>query len=153
MSDALLDLADGVAEALAEALPSVSIDGVDRPVTTLWADDPRIDLADEEIADPLVWVVDWGESMGADGALKYEEYALLVIVQMKLAASQNRETFLRALSAFVATLTRTLRPLDAECVVNGAVCVRTQRQPGRNLADWHAQGRYYVEILTTWRAY
>jgi hypothetical protein len=156
MADSLLTLTDSLVESLATEFPVVEIDGVECPVTITWPIDPSVELKDEQLRDPLVWVIDFGETLEEEGDVTHEQFEVLIVVQMKLPAGEDEEstaTTIRTLSAFAANIARHLRPIDGSLYLGEALCVKVIRKQSRGLQDMSEKRRFFAEIQTTWRVY
>jgi hypothetical protein len=153
MADRLLDLCDAIVSSLATAFPTVSIDDTDLDVTVAWTSNPKVDISDSAITSPLVWVLDWGETLDTENGVPYEQAEVLIVVQMKRGATQTDSTFVRAMSALASQITRHFRPRDGSFELTDANCTMAQRRYGKDLADWNNDGRFYAEIATSWRVY
>jgi hypothetical protein len=147
--DSLLSHAQALAAALQAEFPTVTIGGTSYPVTTCWTDLPEVDIADDKIHNPLVWVLDISETLGAKTSIPtYDEREILVVVQMKVEVDQSADAAI-ALSALCSQIARFLLPRDEAYILNEAVCA-TVRRSAKRIADW-ANLRYYCEIVSTWR--
>ena len=141
MADPLMDLVDATVVALTAGEFSLAF-------TARWKDDALAELSDGDLETPQVWVVDSAESLpDADGGVPLEEFGVLIVLQKKFAEDEDRPSACRNLSALAAEITRFCRAT----VLEGAVCVKTVRNPARNLDDYHNLDRFYAEIQTTWR--
>ena len=154
----LVQLAEALAAALQSAFPSVSYGDVEHAVTSVWEPEPSFALESADLVEPKLWVIDFAETLAAQGIVGNEEYALLVIVQQKLVprGAARREQIL-ALGSLAAQIGRTCRPMEPEdayvlaCADVTAVCTHVKRQPVRNVDD-SRKGLFYTELLTTWKA-
>jgi hypothetical protein len=148
--DSLQSHAQALAAALQAEFPTVTIGGTSYPVTACWTDLPEVDVSDDEIKTPLVWVLDISETLGAKTSVPtYDERELLVVIQMKVEVDQSADAAI-ALSALCSQIARFLLPRDEAYILNEAVCV-TARRSAKRIADW-ADLRFYSEIVSTWRA-
>lgn len=141
--DPLMDMADSLAAALV-GLPAC------QGAAVQWKDDALATLSDETLATTQIWVVETAESLlpaGERHGAPVEEFGLLIVVQRKLAAGEDRPSTCRQLSAIVAAITRHCR----QTVIQDASCVKTVRTPARNFDDYARNDRFYAEIQTTWQ--
>jgi hypothetical protein len=155
--DLLIALADALSTAIVAQFPSFAFAGNTLPVAAEWTVDANVDLKDGQITAPLIWVLDGAESAGSENHLPFEEFQLLVIVQMKIPADCDTAAFARAMSALTASIRKWLR--NCETALTLAVgdeafpCLKAIRPVARNHDEWHHNGRFYSEILTHWRRY
>ncbi len=86
-------LADALVTALAAAFPTIIFGGATLPVSVVWTEDANVDLADEAIKTPLVWVLDGSDVATSQHSQAFEDYDLLIIVQMKIPAGADTGAF------------------------------------------------------------
>ena len=132
--------------------------------------DPRIELSDEKLASPLLWVIDGEEHLASDSnGQTYEEVGLLLTLQMKIFENPAQqkdvtaETLLWSLSGYLGMAMRYLKPLERDDAndyvplieADGSrwICVKAQRQQSRDWQRWHENRVFYAEALTHWRRY
>lgn len=139
-TDPLMQLADALLAGLVAGVPTAQF-------TAQWKDDALAELSDATLETTQVWVVDTSESLlPANDGIPIEEFGLLIVVQRKMLAGEDWPTKCRELSALVSAITRYCRRTS----LIEASCVRTVRNPARNLDDYHRLDRFYAEIQTTW---
>ncbi len=149
-SDPLQDHAQALATALQTEFPAVTISGTSYPITVCWTDLPEVDISDDKIKTPLVWVLDISETLGARTSNPtYDERELLVVVQMKVPSVGLLTETATALSALSSQIARFIKPLDGAYILNDAVCV-SARRTAKRIDDW-TNMRFYSEITATWR--
>jgi hypothetical protein len=139
-----MNLADALVTLLDTGTPSLSFD-------VKWTDDALAELADQALRTPQVWVVDSAENLlpasAAQNGCPIEEFELLLVIQRKLDADDDKPAEIRKLSLLAAEITRVCR----RATLLDAACVQTQRKPARNLGEYHGKDLFYAEIITTWR--
>lgn len=143
MSDPLMEMVDGVVASLI-TLPVCS------GATIEWTDDALAELADENLLTTRIWVVDASERLpdaAESHGVAVEEFGVLLIVQRKFAAGDDKPTKTRELLGIVSAIVRHCR----KTTIHDATCVRAVRESSRNLKDHNQNDRFYAEILTTWR--
>jgi hypothetical protein len=156
-SDILLTLANSVAATLASLFETVTIDGAAYPITVEWTPNPWAELSDDDLKNPLIWAIDFAETLESEKGLAHEDLEVLIITQMRIAEADGATAAAEALSKLVSDITRTLRPRDSSMAfeVDGDafVCAKTERRPARNFAEWREKRRFYAEIVATFRRY
>lgn len=146
-TDALLDLADDLVEALDDL--AASLDEDEPPFVAAWSADPYLELADGPAT--KLWVVDHAVRSLTEGGVPIEEYELLLVLQRRLDADDAEGCrTMAALAGAIADFCRGLE-LDPDNQGNGAVCVRCERQQARDFESLHERGLFRAAILTTWR--
>jgi hypothetical protein len=158
MPDTLHIIADNLVNSLASQFGTVNFSGTIANVAVEWTDNPTVDLSDAAITTPLVWVLDWGETLVAERGEEYEEYQILIIVQMKIPDVASQASVERVMAGLVHDIARYLRPWESSFGVGiddteAAECIRVERKAAKNLDEWHAHRRYFAEVLTVWRRY
>jgi len=167
MSDVLGNLGDSLVTALGDQFKFLAIGDAEWPISVEHCEDPEIDLADEQLRGPLLWVVDWSEVLDAEsghaGVMTYEEEGLLVILQMKIFQQGDQQqgakswALLRALGGLMADVARFCRPLDEPRYLAAGddlfCCVKATRKQARDRQDWHEKRLFYGDLLTEWRRY
>ena len=155
--DLLMDLADALVSGLAAAFPSIELFGATLPINVEWCEDANIELSDAAIKAPLVWVLDISDDAASENHESFEDYHLLIVVQMKIPAGCDTKAFSRAMSRLSASIRTWARGRDTcallEVQDEGFPCLRAERPTARNHDEWNIRRRFYSEILTQWRRY
>lgn len=156
MSDPLIDLADAVVSGLTAQFPTVTIGGKAIHVSYEWTDDAGVELSDQALGTPLVWVVDAKDVAESQHSIPFEDYQILVIVQMKRPGSATAAAHLARELAGLSADIRAWGKSDEETLqltAGGEIytCVKAERPSARNHEEWHRNKRFYSEIVLTFR--
>jgi hypothetical protein len=143
MSDHLMNLVDGVVNGLSS---------LRNDATVQWMDDPAVELKDDILLSPIVWVVDYSTQTHDVGRVPIKDMKIVVIVQKKIMSSGDAaKQEVRDMLQFVSSIENFCLNNSIEVEGEEAFCIETNRERSRNLKEYNEKNLFYSEFIATYR--
>jgi hypothetical protein len=146
MADRLLELADALVTDL-DTLFAPEEEGDDARASAQWKADGQGKLDDLALLAAQVWVIDFADALLEENGVPIEEFKLLLVFQRRFGKGEDIDEVTRDMSLLVGDTTAFCRKTE----ILGSRCVKTEREPARNLDDHNQNSLFYAEVVTTWR--